>query len=65
MAKLKLGEITKLSPEENKSIAEKAYDVAYHFFVDLAILRGENVTGEQVAMAERCRRNSHYKPAFL
>jgi len=65
MAKFKLGEITKLSSEENKSIAEKAYSVAYHIFVDLATSRGENVTGEQVARAESCRRNSQYKPVFL
>ena len=65
MAKLKLGEITNLSSEDNKSIAEKACNVAYHLFVDLAISRGENVTGEQVARAERCRRHSSYKPAFL
>ena len=65
MTKLKLEEITKLSPEDNKSIAKKAYDIAYHIFVDLAILRGENVPGEQVARAERCRKNSPYKPTFL
>lgn len=65
MTKPKLREITNLSLEDNKSIAEKACNVAYHLFVDLAISRGENVTGEQVARAERCRRNSSYKPVFL
>ena len=65
MAKLELRKIIRLSTEQTKSLSQTPLKVAYHFFVDLAISRGENVTGEQLARAERCRRHSSYKPAFL
>jgi hypothetical protein len=59
----KLGKIVILSKETSKRLAETPLKIAYHIFVDLRMARGEYVTSQQFAEAERCRlRTPYYNP---